>query len=554
MLSATRAVAMATLAIAGLTNAPGFGPVSELGIRPAFAQQIANRADAPRADLAASTASAPGVATPDAPVATPASLLTETGAALRRALAERPEPASDEDKNELAAVLAHYAARAFEPLWATPKGLTPKAQSALAEMNRADDWGLDHRDFAVTAEVPAGAGDLTPAAVARAESEVAFALLKYGRYARGGRIINPTEQLSSYLDRRPQLLKPAALLEGLAAADDVAAYLRGLHPQHPQFEKLRQKFLDLRASKPGSKKALEARKVLANMEQWRWMPADLGAAYIWNNTPEFMQRFVVDGKVVRFERIVTGETGKQTPVFTRPLRRLTFKPTWIVPDSIKVNELWPSLLKGGRLMQEWALVVTTKDGKPLDWRKMDWTKTDIREFDVIQPNGPKSVMGKFKFSFPNQHTVFMHDTLPRDKYMFNTAQRTYSHGCIRVRNPMELAELILQVEKGWDAQKAREEYDAAPNNHTIELDRRVMVHMTYFTAMVDDDGALRTFRDVYGHEKRIALALEGKWSQIRKGRDHLAPVELDLSKADKLKGDTAEQNGGDFFSALFGLN
>ena len=175
--------------------------------------------------------------------------------------------------------------------------------------------------------------------------------------------------------------------------------------------------------------------------------------------------------------------------------------------------------------------------------------------EVIQPNGPKSVMGKFKFSFPNQHTVFMHDTLPRDKYMFNVAQRTYSHGCIRVRNPMELAEVILKADKGWDKAKTQEVYNSTPNNHTIEMEKRVMVHNTYFTAMVDEHGKLNTFRDVYGHEKRIASALDGKWNEIRKGRDHLAPVELDLSKADRIKGDDdrKKKNGEDNpLASIFG--
>ncbi len=463
--------------------------------------------------------------------------------------------ATDEEKNEQAALVAFYEARRFAPMWTTPEGLTRPALQAIAEMEAADDWGLSKRDFAMPSVAALKDGKLTPEAVAAAEAEMAQTLLKYGRFARGGRIINPAEQLSSYLDRRPQLLKPAAILEGLAAAQDTGAYLRGLHPQHAQFEKLRQKYLAARGHKPGSSQDLEARKILANMEQWRWMPVDMGQVYIWNNMPEFMQRFVVDGEVVRFERIVAGELGKQTPIFSRPLRRLTFKPTWIVPDSIKVNELWPSLLKGGRLMREWALEVTTKDGKPLDWRKIDWTKTDIRELEVIQPNGPKSVMGKFKFSFPNQHTVFMHDTLPRDKYMFNVAQRTYSHGCIRVRNPMELAELILKADKGWDAAKTREVFDSTPLNHTIDMEKRVMVHLTYFTAMVNEEGKLMTFRDVYGHEKRIALALEGKWKEIRKGRDHLAPVQLDLSSAERVKGEEDKKKKGEdnFFSSLFGL-
>ena len=203
-----------------------------------------------------------------------------------------------------------------------------------------------------------------------------------------------------------------------------------------------------------------------------------------------------------------------------------------MPESIKVRELWPSLLRGGGLMREWDLEIRTKDGGQLvDWRRLDWTKTDIREYDVIQPNGPKSVMGKVKFSFPNQHTVFMHDTLPRDKYMFNAAQRTYSHGCMRVRNPMRLAEILLREDQDWDAARVAEAFNTGPLNNEVALEHRIPVHTTYFTAMVDDHGRLQTFPDVYGHEKRIVQALEGKWDQIVRGRDHLAPVELDLASA-----------------------
>jgi murein L,D-transpeptidase YcbB/YkuD len=171
-------------------------------------------------------------------------------------------------------------------------------------------------------------------------------------------------------------------------------------------------------------------------------------------------------------------------------------------------------------MREWALEVQTKDGQRLDWRRIDWTRTDIRDYDVIQENGPKSVMGKVKFTFPNPHTIFMHDTLERDKYMFNASRRTFSHGCMRVRDPLGLAQILL-----------REMFHRGPSNNEIPLTQWVPVHVTYFTAMVDEDGKLRTYPDVYGHEKRITMALEGKWDRIVKGRDHLAPVELDLASA-----------------------
>jgi murein L,D-transpeptidase YcbB/YkuD len=443
--------------------------------------------------------------------------------ALRKALANLPAGTTDEERNEYAALTAFYEARGYELLWLTPEGpLTIKGLQITAETGRAGDWGLDPHDFPLPGALDP-AGTAAPEAVAAAEIKVSLAVLKYGRYARGGRIVAPSERLSSYLDRRPQLLAPKEILDGIAAAEQPDAYLRGLNPKHPQFEALRQKYLALPAN-TRTRSAL-GKKLLANMEEWRWMPADMGEVYIWNNIPEFTQRVIKNGETIRTERIVAGETGKQTPIFTRNLKKITFKPTWIVPDSIKVRELWPSLLHGGGLMRQWALEVRTKEGQPVNWRKVNWASTDIRTYDVIQPNGPKTVLGKVKFSFPSQHTVFMHDTRREDKWMFNAAQRTYSHGCMRVRDPIGLAEIVLREDKGWDAKHVREAVSSGPLNNEILIEHKIPVHITYFTAMVDARGELHTFPDVYGHEHRIVLALEGKWDRIEKGRDHLAPVE-----------------------------
>jgi murein L,D-transpeptidase YcbB/YkuD len=192
-----------------------------------------------------------------------------------------------------------------------------------------------------------------------------------------------------------------------------------------------------------------------------------------------------------------------------------------------VNELWPSLIRGGNIMRRYGLRIETKDGEPIDWRNINWAKTDIRDFIVVQPPGPKSVLGRVKFSFPSQHTIFMHDT--PDKWMFRPAQRTLSHGCLRVQKPMQLAEMILKEDKGWDAAKVLDLDRNGPLDNKIRITKEIPIHIVYFTAWVGDDGKLKTFRDVYGHEKRITLALDGKWSKIRKGHDHLAPVKPDFN-------------------------
>jgi murein L,D-transpeptidase YcbB/YkuD len=117
----------------------------------------------------------------------------------------------------------------------------------------------------------------------------------------------------------------------------------------------------------------------------------------------------------------------------------------------------------------------------------------------------------------------MHDT--PDKYMFNWSRRANSHGCMRIRNPLKMAEVILNADKGWDRAKIDELVKNGPDHNLVPLDKKIPVHIVYFTARVEDGGKIATFSDIYGHEKRFTLALAGQWDKIKVGPDHLAPVD-----------------------------
>ena len=454
---------------------------------------------------------------------------------LASALAALAPAASEPEGKDRDGLIAFYAARNRAGLWVSGTSLNAKAASLMAEIGDAGAFGLNASDFKLpdAGSPPAGSEQL-----AKAELQLSVAALTYARFARGGRIADPAAMLSTNLDRRPQWIDPKSVLEGLAGTQDPGAYLRGLEPKHVQFERLRQLYVaDL--AKPGHKTALSpiAKRLRANMEMWRWMPDDMGlkeeaakgGIYVLNNIPEFMQYVYKDGEIVRSERIVAGKIDKQSSIFSRPLKYVVLRPMWRVPESIKVNELWPSLLRGGGVMRKFGLRVETKDGAPVDWHAIDWTKADIRDYEVTQPPGPNSALGHVKFSFPSQHTIYMHDT--PDKWMFGVAQRTLSHGCLRVRNPMALAEMILKEDKGWDAAKVAELDRSGPLNNEVAIDRRIPIHLVYFTLWVDDAGHLKTFADIYGHEKRVTQALDGHWDKIDKGRDHLAPVEPNFNPA-----------------------
>ena len=450
--------------------------------------------------------------------------------AVRSKLAAHP-PADDErEENDQKALAEFYAERHGEGLWVTASGLKPEAKALANELANAWAYALDPQAFKLPKLDNGTLAATDTDQLADAELQYSTAALLYARHARGGRIPDPAQMLSTNLDRRPQWIEPKTVIDGLASTHEPDAYLRSLEPQHPQFEKLRQIYLTL-LGKSGNSGRLsgDAKRLRANMEMWRWMWPNMGDLYILNNVPEFMQYVYKDGKVIRAEKIVAGQLDKQTTIFSRPLKHVVLRPMWRVPESIKVNELWPSLIKGGGLMRQYGLQLETKDGRPLDWRKIDWATTDIRNYEVTQPPGPKSVLGHVKFSFPSQHTIYMHDT--PDKWMFKPAQRTLSHGCLRVQKPMQLAEIILNEDKGWDATKIVELDRSGPLNNEIPIEKEIPIHIVYFTAWVDDAGKLKTFRDVYGHEKRVTQALDGEWDKINKGRDHLAPVEPEFNPA-----------------------
>ena len=430
------------------------------------------------------------------------------------------------------AALKFYEARKGVPLWVTETGLTPRAVALIGEFAKAGDYGLDAGAFKLPDEKPAGAARTE---LAGAEAGISLIALKYARHARGGRV--DPQALSVAIDRKAQLLGPGKVLEQLAASEQPDMTLRGFHPQNPQFELLRQKWLAVRAgqqvldaapveaaavadapkskkpatapaTKPMSPEALE-RKLLVNMEMWRWMPT-LGKYYIQPNIPEFLVHVVKDGRVIHSERVITGQPDKMTPIFSDEMRIVVFKPFWNVPESIKYKEMMPQLLRGASLARSGYKAEI--NGRTVDTGSIDWREVDMRDVHIYQPPGEGNALGRVKFLFPNKHDVYLHDT--PSKGMFNESSRAFSHGCVRVRDPLKLAELLLGADKGWSRAQVDQQASSGPENNEVKLTTPVPIHITYFTAWVDAAGKLQTAKDVYGHETRVQLGLEGKVSQI----------------------------------------
>lgn len=249
--------------------------------------------------------------------------------------------------------------------------------------------------------------------------------------------------------------------------------------------------------------------ILANMEAWRWMPDQLGDTYVWVNVPEFLVRVVEDGKVVHSAPVVVGKDRTQTPIFSEDLQTVYFRPRWYIPDSIKQNEILPRLRRGGGGGYE-----ILKNGRKISRGSVRWSRVDVRNYVIYQPSGSGNALGLVKFTFPNRHSVYMHDT--PSKGLFSSRVRTFSHGCIRVKDPGKLAQVLLGIDQNMSPKQINHLMDDGPDHYPVPLEKHIPVHIAYFTVWVDENGQLQSAPDIYGHEKRIKQALQGKWDEIDK--------------------------------------
>ncbi len=487
---------------------------------------------------------------------------------VREKLAAFSAKQSSVDKDDLAAAITYYGEHK-SPVWTGKDGLTERGTQAAAEIARADDWGLDAKAFDLPAALSA---PVPPDALADAEVKLALAVLTYARYARGGRL-DPAS-VSRKFDQKPVVFEPKTVLQGIASAATADAYLRDLHPKHPQFEKLRQALLALRKeagdAAPGAKAkpaAVSERQLVVNMERWRWMPPELGAFYVWNSVTEQITRVVDNGNVVLSEKIVVGKTSSPTPIFSADMQFVIFHPSWGVPSGIKSHELAPKLRNSGSnwfsfkppasaVLRAHGLIAS-RGGRPVDPDSVDWEKVDIRSFDFTQPAGQRNVLGIVKFRFPNKHDVYMHDTQERN--LFGGAVRAFSHGCMRVQNPMRLAEVLLAHDKGWTKEQVKA---SERRGEQVTLTTPIPVHINYFTVEVADDGKIVTRSDLYGLDSRVASALEGRSVTVASApaprtaasAGEGQPVRSASSSRRKQRARSAAANSEDYspFASLFG--
>jgi murein L,D-transpeptidase YcbB/YkuD len=516
-------------------------------------------------------------------------------------------------KKDRATVEAFYASRDFAPLWIADGTMNDRAKGAAAYLAGVDADGLDPSEY----PIPSIKAGMEPDALAEAEIRFTDAVLTFARHAMTGRVHYSRVSADIVYDlAKPD---PANVLTRLAKAQDAGAALDSFNPPQPQYKALKAKLAETRNSagevakpmiaqgpvlkfgkdKKGKEVLMEDPRVpalrqrfglnapdgdtnydkalsdsiakfqkehginasgqlnsatlealngprrektvdiiIANMERWRWVPRDLGSTYVMVNIPDFTLRVVRDEKLVWKTKVVVGKPDLPTPLLTAEMKFITVNPTWNVPPSIIQNEYLPALQQDPQAMERIGLKVEqNRDGT-------------IR---IYQPPGDKNALGRIRFNFPNKFLVYQHDT--PDKQLFAHDKRAYSHGCMRVENPLKYGEVILGLvlpNEHYTADKLQKMFGGSEIN--INFPTNIPVHLTYQTAFVDDAGKLEVRDDVYGRDQRLLAILKGSERKVadssidRPKGSSSAPVRMPPGSFSSSGGGS----GFSFFENLFG--
>jgi len=509
-------------------------------------------------------------------------------------------------KKERAAIDAYYSSRDYAPLWLTDGKPNARAQASIAYLGHVDADGLDPTDY----PTPNFASMSDPAALAEAELRLTLSVIAYAHHAAVGRVHWSRVSGDIYYEQKAP--SPGEVLAKIAAASDVGETLASYEPQSPDYVALKAKLAELRAGKeeagrapiangpvlkigmkdervaelrqrlgiarddndtydktlaeavkrfqqahelkatglltPATVEALNGRQpdrpidtIIANLERWRWMPHELGRTYVMVNLPDFTLRVVQDGKQLWKTRIVDGKPNMPTPIMSAEMKYITVNPTWNVPPSIVAREYMPALQQDPTVLERMGLNVSTNpDGT----------------VHISQPPGDRNALGRLRFNFPNKFLVYQHDT--PDKQLFAYEKRAFSHGCMRVQDPVKYAELLLSIVRphdGYTEDRIRRMF--GNNEADISFPTVIPVHLTYQTAFVDEDGKLQFRDDVYGRDKVLLSILK---SDERKVAD--TPIErkensvrrelLAMPEPSFFGGRGYYPGGGGFFSQLFG--
>ena len=243
-------------------------------------------------------------------------------------------------------------------------------------------------------------------------------------------------------------------------------------------------------------------KIEANLERLRWLSGGADDNMVFVNIAGFHLTVVKDRSIVWDTPVMTGTVDTQTPVFTSQVKYLVFNPSWTVPRGILYRSLFDKMKADPSFITKNNYSILDNAGNTIDPSGIGWDSLSFKDFryTVVQNPGPANAMGVVKFMFPNQYSIYLHDT--PSKSLFSKSARAFSNGCIRVKDPLVLARLLLNDENRYSMDKIKGIVDSRVTK-TIFLKEPVTILLVYFTVDTDQSGGIVFYEDIYHRDQPI---------------------------------------------------
>ncbi len=254
--------------------------------------------------------------------------------------------------------------------------------------------------------------------------------------------------------------------------------------------------------------------IRANMARWRWQSHQLGDTYIMVNIAAFSLKAVRNNQVVLEMPVIVGKFQHQTPIISDSIKYLDFNPYWNVPPSIARNEELPALQQNPnylidrhvRLFSSWQRDAVELDSTAIDWKSI--SRSQIAGFKLRQDPGPWNALGRVKFVFPNHNSIYLHDTPTQN--LFEQTSRSFSHGCIRVSQPLVLALFCLNQQNSSWTTETIDKIVSTEERKVIILRPPIPIHINYQTVWLDNNEIIHFNSDIYGRDAKLMKAFDAK--------------------------------------------
>ena len=398
-----------------------------------------------------------------------------------------------------------YEKRGFMPAWVDGDRTTTHMKDLVQQFKYSELHGLDPAKYPIQEfeqlreESQTRMGTRFPVErVPELDAKLTYAYLHYAADLIGW-TSSPREVSKNWLTD-PKEEDLAARLENAITTNSIRTSLEELAPNHPQYKGLQAALAREKQQPTGN-----VEQIKMNMERWRWAPRDLGERYVLVNVPAYMLQVMEGDTPALSMRVIVGAPDTQTPLFSDEMTYIVFSPYWNIPENILRDETLPRIARDPGFLERNNMEVVGTSGA-VDPASIDWSDEEATKgLRFRQRPGADNALGLVKFLFPNHFSVYLHDT-PSDRLFFRDA-RALSHGCIRVENPVGLAEYVLRDQPEWTAPRIKSAMNAG-REQGVKLKTTLSVHIGYWTAWVQPDGNVLYTADPYKLDEAHARAIQ----------------------------------------------